>query len=304
MTPSTTILEAFGRQVSNHPGHTAIVFENIRLSYAEVDQLSDNLAAYIESQVPPKSVVGIMLGRNEYMMIAPLGALKAGCAYLPLDPSYPPERLEFMMKDAGARMLVADENLISILKDYDGPVLKTADIRKLHPGKPHGCPSADDLFVLLYTSGTTGTPKGCMLTHRNVSLFAHRHAQNVSIREDSRMSAYASFGFDAFVGDLYGALVSGATLYIIPEKMRLDLPGLHKFFEENGLTHCFMTTQVATQFAINYPDCKGLQVMYTGGEKMSTFPLPHYRLFNCYGPTECCCYVVSEEVKTQEVSVS
>ena len=303
MTPSTTILEAFGRRVSSHPDHTAIIFENIRLSYAEVDQLSDNLAAYIESQVPPKSVVGIMLGRNEYMMIAPLGALKAGCAYLPLDPSYPPERLGFMMKDAGARMLVADESLISILKDYDGPVLKTADIRKLHPGKPHGCPSADDLFVLLYTSGTTGTPKGCMLTHRNVSLFAHRHAENVSIREDSRMSAYASFGFDAFVGDLYGALVSGATLYIIPEKMRLDLPGLHKFFEENGLTHCFMTTQVATQFAINYPDCKGLQVMYTGGEKMSSFPLPHYRLFNCYGPTECCCYVVSEEVKKQEENI-
>ncbi len=303
MKPCTTILEAFGSQMNRHPDHTAIVFENIRLSYAEVDQLSDNLAAYIQSQVPAKSVVGIMLGRNEYMMIAPLGALKAGCAYLPLDPSYPPERLEFMMKDAGAKMLVADENLISILKDYDGPVLKTADIRKLHPGKPTGQPSADDLFVLLYTSGTTGTPKGCMLSHRNVSLFAHRHAENVCIREDSRMSAYASFGFDAFVGDLYGALVSGATLYIIPEKMRLDLPALHKFFEENSLTHCFMTTQVATQFAINYPDCRGLQVMYTGGEKMSSFPLPHYRLFNCYGPTECCCYVVSEEVKVQEENI-
>ena len=301
--PCSTILDAFRQQVESRPNHTAIVYENIQLSYKEVDQLSDNLAAYIETQVPAGSVIGIMLGRNEYMMVTPLGALKAGCAYLPLDPSYPQERLNFMMKDANAKMLVADENLLPILKDYDGPVLKTADIRKLHPGKPHGRPSADDLFVLLYTSGTTGTPKGCMLTHRNVSLFAHRHAENVSIRNNSRMSAYASFGFDAFVGDLYGSLVSGATLYIIPEKMRLDLPALHKFFEENSLTHCFMTTQVATQFAINYPDCKGLQVMYTGGEKMSSFPLPHYRLFNCYGPTECCCYVVSEEVKVQEENI-
>ena len=301
--PCNTVLYAFRQHVETNPDHPALVYENVSLTYREADRLSDNLAAYIQSQVPPKSVVGIMLGRNEYMMVAPLGALKAGCAYLPLDPSYPPERLEFMMKDAGARMLVADENLLSILKDYDGPVLKTADIRKLHPGKPAGQPSADDLFVLLYTSGTTGTPKGCMLTHRNVSLFAHRHADNVGIRADSRMSAYASFGFDAFVGDLYGSLVAGATLYIIPEKMRLDLPALHKFFEENGLTHCFMTTQVATQFAINYPDCKGLQVMYTGGEKMSSFPLPHYRLFNCYGPTECCCYVISEEVKVQEENI-
>ena len=302
-TSCKTVLEAFREHVKNHPEHIAIVYENIRLTYAQVDELSDNLAAYIETQVPPKSVVGIMLGRNEYMMLAPLGALKAGCAYLPLDPSYPPERLEFMMKDADAKMLVADEELIPILKEYKGPVLKTADIRKLHPGTPKAQPQEEDLFILLYTSGTTGTPKGCMITHRNVCQFALHHAANTGINNNSRMTAYASFGFDAFVGDLYGTLVSGATLYIIPEKMRLDLPALHSFFEENGITHCFMTTQVATQFAINYPDCKGLEVMYTGGEKMSSFPLPHYRLFNCYGPTECICYVISEEVKVQEENI-
>jgi len=303
-TSCKTVLEAFREQVKAHPEQNAVVFENVQLSYAEVDALTDNLAAYIETQVPAKSVIGIMLGRNEYMMLAPLGALKAGCPYLPLDPSYPPERLEFMMKDADAKMLVADEPLITILKDYKGPVLKTADIRKLHPGKPQAAPARpEDLFILLYTSGTTGTPKGCMLSHKNVFLYSWHHGQNVNIREGSRMTAYASFGFDAFVGDLYGTLVAGATLYIIPEKLRLDLPALHKYFEDNGITHCFMTTQVATQFAINYPDCKGLQVMYTGGEKMASFPLPHYRLFNCYGPTECCCYVVSEEVKTQEENI-
>ncbi len=298
-----TVLDAFREQVKAHPDHTAIIYENTHLTYRQVDDLSNNMAAYIETQVPAGSVVGIMLGRNEYMMVTPLGVLKAGCTYLPLDPSYPQERLSFMMKDANARMLVADENLLPILKDYDGPVLKTSDIRKLHPGTPTAQPKPEDLFILLYTSGTTGTPKGCMITHRNVALFAQHHAANTCITGNSRMTAYASFGFDAFVGDLYGTLVSGATLYIIPEKMRLDLPALHKFFEENGITHCFMTTQVATQFAINYPDCKGLEVMYTGGEKMSSFPLPKYRLFNCYGPTECICYVISEEVKVQEDNI-
>ena len=116
-TSCNTILDAFREHAKSHPEHLALVYENTRLSYGEVDKLSDNLAAYIESQVPPKSVVGIMLGRNEYMMLAPLGALKAGCAYLPLDPSYPPERLEFMMKDADAKILVADEELLPILKD-------------------------------------------------------------------------------------------------------------------------------------------------------------------------------------------
>ena len=299
-----TVLDAFRQQVKDYPDQPAAVYENIRLTYREVDELTDNLAAYIESKVPPKSVVGIMLGRNEYMMLAPLGALKAGCAYLPLDPSYPPERLEFMMKDAGAKMLVADEELLPILKEYEGPVVKTSDIRKLHPGTPKAeAPAPEDLFILLYTSGTTGTPKGCMLCHRNIYAYVSHHSELMGLDHTSHISAYASFGFDAFVSDLYSSLISGGTLYIIPERIRLNLPALHDYFEQNGITCCFMTTQVATQFAINYPDCKGLKTMYTGGEKMSSFPLPHYRLFNCYGPTETICYVVYEEVKKQEENI-
>ena len=301
--PFFSLVETFRQKAQERPDHIAIVYENTRLTYGEVDRLSDNLAAYIETQIPTGSVVGIMLGRNENMMVAPLGALKAGCAYLPLDPSYPPERLEFMMKDAGARMLIADEDLLPILGGIKLPVLKTADIGKLHPGKPQGVLGEDDLFILLYTSGTTGTPKGCMITHRNVSAFAHKHAERVNLGPNSHITAYASFGFDAFVGDLYSAIVAGSTLYVIPERLRLDLPALHTYFEENGISHCFMTTQVATAFAINYPDCKGLEAMWTGGEKMASFPLPHYRLFNCYGPTECICYVVSEEVMVQEENI-
>ena len=302
-TSCNTVLDAFREHAKTRPQSIALVYENVQLSYAEVDKLTDNLAAYIESKVPPGSVVGIMLGRNEHMMLAPLGALKAGCAYLPLDPSYPPERLEFMMKDAGAKMLVADEELLPILKEYGGPVIKTADIRKLHPGTPKARPKEEDLFILLYTSGTTGTPKGCMLCHRNIYAFCSHHSQNMGLDPSSHLSAYASFGFDAFVSDLYGAIICGGTLYVIPERIRLNLPALHAFFEENGITCCFMTTQVATQFAINYPDCKGLKTLYTGGEKMSSFPLPHYRLFNCYGPTETICYVVYEEVKVQEENI-
>lgn len=301
--PTNSVLQDFGKQVKNKPEHVAIVYENARLTYREANRLSDNLAAYIQSKVPPKSVVGIMIGRGLHMLTAPIGVLKAGCAYLPLDPSYPPERLQFMMKDAGAAMLLADESLLPILKDTDVPVVKTADIEKLHPGKPTSEPSADELFILLYTSGTTGTPKGCMLSHRNVYAFCSHHRDNMGFGPDTRMTGYASFGFDAFAADLYTTIISGGTLYVIPDRIRLDLHALHAYYEENGITHCFMTTQVATQFAINYPDCKGLKVMFTGGEKMSSFPLPHYRLFNCYGPTECMCYVVDEEVKVQEDNI-
>ena len=301
--PGKTVVDFWRERVQEAPEQLALVCKDKKLTYKEVDLLSDKLAVYIEKTVKPGHVVSIILGRSEYTVIAPLGVIKAGCAYQPLDPSYPKERLRFMVQDASSALLIADEGLAELVEGFQGPVLATKDIPSLPDGKPVSLPKPEDLFVLLYTSGTTGTPKGCMLNHRNVSLFAQRHAWRTDISAQSKLTAYSSFGFDAFVGDLYGALAAGATLYLIPEEIRLDLQALHQYFEENGITHSFMTTQVATQFAINYPSCKGLQVLYTGGEKLSALPLPSYKLFNCYGPSESLCYVVSKEVQKQEENI-
>jgi amino acid adenylation domain-containing protein len=298
-----TVVELFRQRVKEAPQQTALVCGERSLSYAEADRLSDRLAAYIEKTVRPGSVISIILGRSEYTLIAPLGVLKAGCSYQPLDPSYPKDRLQFMVKDAASALLIADEGLAELVEGFEGPILPTAQIPDLPEGRPTACPGPDDLFVLLYTSGTTGTPKGCMLNHRNISIFAQNHALRTGITAQSRLTAYSSFGFDAFVGDLYATLAAGATLYLIPEEIRLDLNALHAYFEKNGVTHSFMTTQVATQFAINYPDCKGLQVLYTGGEKLSSLPLPKYRIFNCFGPTESICYTISKEVGKQEENI-
>ena len=294
ITAEKTLLDLFREQ---DPSSPALVYRDLRLTYGQVDALSDRLAAYIEKNIGTGKVVSILLGRNEFNMIAPLGALKAGCAYQPLDPSYPMDRLRFMVQDAESALLIHDEGLD--VEGFEGPRLVTKEIGTLPEGKPTARPKADDLFVLLYTSGTTGKPKGCMLPHRSVSLYARRHCAIIGLGKHSRMTAYASFGFDAFVSDLFGTLASGAALYIIPEEIRLDLPALHRYYEENGITHAFMTTQVATQFVINYPRCKGLEALYTGGEKLSSFPLPEYRLFNCYGPTESLAYVVCKEVEPE-----
>ena len=133
-----------------------------------------------------------------------------------------------------------------------------------------------------------------------MTTFGFNNSVNLSIGHRSRMTAYASFGFDAFMGDLCTALVSGAALYIIPEEIRLDLAQLDSYFTSNGITHSMMTTQVAVQFALNYPDNPSLECLYTGGEKMPSISLPRYQLVNCYGPTETTCYVVSKKVKKQE----
>ena len=302
--PDKTLLDSFRENVRRFPDHPAVVFQDTTLTYAQLDRLSDNLAAYIATVVKPGGVVAIILKRNQYMALAPLGALKAGCAYQPLDPSYPTERLSFMVQDAGASLLIADAGLESLVGGYDGPVLPTSQIPALPEGKADvPAPKPEDLFILLYTSGTTGVPKGVQLSHRNVSVFARNNQAVLGITEMSHTAAYASFGFDAFMNDFSTALTAGAALYIIPEEIRLDLLALNDFFEENGITHSLMTTQVATQFAINFPENKSIQVLYTGGEKMASFPLPKFSIYNCYGPTETTVYVVSKHVTVQESDI-
>ena len=295
-----TVVDLFRENARKHPDQAAVTYKEKTYTYKEADALTDKLAAYIEKTVGPGKVVSIILGRNEYMFLAPVGVLKAGCCYQPLDPSYPPERLQYMIKDADAALLISDGHSV---EGYEGPVLHTEDIASLPKGKPASRPGKDDLATLLYTSGTTGDPKGCMLPHRSLSLYGRRNAANVGITSGSTLAAYASFGFDAFVGDLVDALASGAPLHIVPEEIRLDLPALQKYYEDSGVTHVLMTTQVAVQFITSFPQCKGLEALLTGGEKMPRLPLPEYRLFNCYGPSESLCYTVSKEVKASEENI-
>ena len=299
-----TLLDAFRDNVKRFPNHPAVVFQDTTLTYAQLDRVSDNLAAYIASVVKPGGVVAIILNRNQYTAVAPLAALKAGCAYEPLDPSYPTERLSFMVQDAGAALLIADPGLEELVSGFEGKVFLTKDIAALPKGEADvPAPKPDDRFILLYTSGTTGVPKGVQLIHRNISVYGRNNQANLGITETSRMAVYASFGFDAFMSDFSTALISGAALYVIPEEIRLDLMALNTYFEENGITHTLMTTQVATQFAVNFPENKSLKALYAGGEKMASFEPPRYAIFNCYGPTETTAYVVSKHVVVQEPDI-
>ena len=303
--PDVTPLDLFRKNAAKLSGHPAVVFKGTLLTYAQLDKLTDNLAAHIASIVKPGGVVSIILNRNEYAVVAPLAVLKACCTYQPLDPSYPTERLSFMVQDAKASLLIADPGLEKLVTGYDGPVLPTGEIPSLKEGKAEvPAPKPEDCAILLYTSGTTGVPKGVQLSLRNLSVYGRSNAANLGIGPESRIANYASFGFDASMGDLATFLASGAALYIIPEELRLDLPALNDFFTQNGITHLLMTTQVATQFAINFPDNPSLKVLFTGGEKLSSFAPPSsYRLVNAYGPTETTVYVVSKDVREQEPDI-
>ena len=286
-----TIVSMFRRQVAQMPDNMAVVFKDKHYTYREVDEISDRIAAYILRQgLHQEDVVSVLIPRCEWMAIASLGVVKAGCAYQPLDPSYPGERLNFMMEDASAKLLIADEELRPIVNEYQGEVLLTKDIASLPVVETFhemSLPKPTSLFIMLYTSGTTGTPKGCQIEHHNIAAFCKWYQRKFSLTADSRVSAYASYGFDACMMDFYPALTCGASVYIIPEELRLDLVALNDYFESQQITHAFMTTQVAYQFATSIEN-HSLRYLLTGGEKLAALTPPkNYTLVNIYGPTEC-----------------
>lgn len=165
----------------------------------------------------------------------------------------------YMLEDSAAKLLIADRELLHLVDGYQGPVLYTDEIMQLEDVDVElKKPQLHDLFILLYTSGSTGVPKGCMLEYGNITAFCHWYRKYYSIDPDCKVAAYASFGFDASMMDTYGAITNGAELHIIPEEIRLDFIGLQKYFEENGITHSFMTTQVGRQFALEM-ECRSLR---------------------------------------------
>ncbi len=293
-----TVVSAFRRIAAEYPQKTAVVFRERRLTYRDADDVSDRLSAVITARgLGREDVVAVLIPRSEWMATVSLGILKAGCAYLPLDASYPKERLAFMLEDAGARLLIADRSLAALTDDWQGERLMLDELEALPAATalPEG-PLPESLFTLLYTSGTTGVPKGCQVEHRNVTAFCHMHRHCHELTADARVGAYASYGFDASVMELFATLTTGAELHIIPEELRLDLAALHDYIEANGLTHIFMTTQVAYQFATNFT-AASLRRLMTGGEKLPALTPPEgYTVANGYGPSESICYVTNFNV--------
>lgn len=284
-----TVVDLFRRQVSRTPEGICLVYEDKRFTYAEVDRITDALAYHlVASGMERGSIAGILIPRCEYMLLASLGVLKAGCAYLPLDPTYPEDRLNLMVKDSGARMLITTPELNGIISDeFRGERLMTGSIIGL-PEASSALPaiSPEDLFIILYTSGSTGTPKGVMFKHSNVMVTAAWQYRFYGLCPGSNVTAYASFGFDANVFDTYATIISGATLHIISEEIRLDLPALRRYFNANGITHATMTTQVGRQFA-QMGGLETLKFLNVAGEKLTPLAPPEgFSLFNLYGPTE------------------
>ncbi len=284
---TATVVSLFRQSVEKYPDNICVIYESERYTYKEVDEKSDRIAAYIKDQgIKRGDVVSILIPRSTWMVIASLGALKAGCAYQPLDSTYPSERLNFMVKDADAKLLFTDRELGKLITEYEGERLYIEDADKLPEKQVSAECEPDDVFILLYTSGSTGVPKGVRLTHGNIVCVINWARRFYEITPSDCAGQYASYGFDACMMDLYPALASGASICIVPEQMRLDLGAMNEYFIKNKVTLSVMTTQVGRQFAAEM-DNPCLRELTVGGEKLASMEPPRgFAFYNAYGPTE------------------
>ena len=287
--------QLFEAQVEQRPEAIAAVFESAQLTYRELNRRANQVAHHLQKAgVVPETVVGIYLERSLEMLISLLGVLKAGAAYLPLDPSYPGDRLAFMLKDAAVKFLLCTEAFLGHLPPCGARVFCLDGIGEESEENPSSGATAGNLAYVIYTSGSTGKPKGVMICHRSLSNhLLWRHSYFPLVRAD-RVLHKASFSFDDSVWELLEPLTAGACVVMAKPEGHFDSAYLVSLIAEQHISvACFPPPLLRA--VLDEPDlerCRSLRRVTTGGEALTIelqrrfldrLPID---LYNGYGPTE------------------
>ena len=284
-----TLVQRFASIVARFPDKDALVFDDKTWTFAQVNDWTDRLAAAISAKVEHQAIVAVMFERSERMVFAQLAVLKAGAAFLPIDPNYPPERIEYMLGDSGAKALISETGCLGKVSAFDGLIINMDtwqhEAAEVAPRLNWSIAQPDDAAYVIYTSGSTGKPKGVVLEHRNLLNLCAWVKQYHNISEKDCTAAFSGFGFDASIWEIYPFLLIGATVHIIPEEMKLSLEQLDEYFTKHQVSIVNLPTQICEQYIEMFPhSC--LRTLVTGGDKLRSFRERTYQLVNEYGPTE------------------
>ncbi|MCA2554408.1 MAG: amino acid adenylation domain-containing protein, partial [Microcystis sp. M04BS1] len=280
-------------QAARTPDAVAVVFENQQLTYAELNSQANQLADYLRSLgVETEVIVGLCVERSLDMIVALIGILKAGAAYLPLDPEYPQERLQFMLEDSQVPLLLTQSSLIDKLPNHQAKTVFLAEIwqeiKPMNWDNLTGKVTASNLANVIYTSGSTGKPKGVMVEHQGLCNLALAQIETFAVSSQSRVLQFASFSFDACISEVLMALGAGATLYLASKDNLMPGLPLIKQLRNNKITH--ITLPPSALAVLPWENLSSLQTIIVAGEACSPELVKKWsrgrNFFNGYGPTE------------------
>lgn len=289
--PTETIVELFCKKAAAQPNSPAVAYNGKTLTYKELDKASDKVAAFLQKQhVKRGDKVALLINRSEQILVFALGILKTGAAYVPVDTTHPADRINFILTDTKSKIVIAEEEFLSLAEGFKTFMPKQIEKSSVRANKLNIKPDMNDDFVILFTSGTTGNPKGVMLSHQNIAVFCQGHRKRFGLTSKDRVATSAGLGFDACLMDYYPTLTAGGCVHIIAQDIRFDLMALNDYYVNNKITGTLLTTQLGYQFVKNIKETS-LRYLIVGGETLTPInPPKNYKLVNAYGPTECTVY--------------
>ncbi|MFD2672248.1 non-ribosomal peptide synthetase, partial [Marinicrinis sediminis] len=300
-----TILERFEQQAERTPHATAVVddAQQGQLTYQALNARANQLAHRLrEGGIKASHIVAIMLEPSLDMVIAVLAVWKAGASYLPIDHAYPTQRIQYMLGDSQAELLITSSRLRSSVQAHCHLLeIDVCEVGHYADTNLPDKPEPNELAYLIYTSGSTGEPKGVMIEHHALSNMCNWYQSYYELTSEDRCSKYAGFGFDASVWEIFPCLISGASLYIVPESQRLNVEALNAYMNEKSITVSFLPTAVCESFIQLHNE--SLRVLLTGGDKLKTCQPQRYKIVNNYGPTENTVVTTACEVKPPYTSI-
>jgi amino acid adenylation domain-containing protein len=305
--------ELFERQTTQSPEAVAVCDEGGQLSYAELNARANRLAHYLRRRgVSAESRVGVLLERSTGMVVALLGILKTGAAYVPLDPDYPAERLRFMLEDCGASVLLTERKLAPALPPHSAEVLCldacAAEVERESASNPTATVSPDNLAYVIYTSGSTGKPKGAMLAHREVVNCVLWMQQAYGLDENDCFLFKTTLNFDPSVWEVFWPLATGARLFVARHGGQHDAAYLAEIIRERQITFAYFVPSMLSLFLDEpeSPRAASLRKVICGGESLPSALVERFyatlhgaELHHSYGPTETA-IAASETVCTRD----
>jgi len=297
-----TVLDLFSAQVLAHPDKIAIAFKDQNWSYKTLDQKSNQLANYLTNKgVVSEELIAICLDRSLNMMLGLLGILKAGAAYVPIDPAYPEDRINYILKDAQTKFIICEKNTKALFHSAKNVTCILLDEREsvlagLSTEAPQIVPGPENLMYTIYTSGSTGRPKGVMNQHEGPlnRLRWGRQRYQLDPLEDVVLQK-TTFCFDVSVWELFWPLITGVKLVFAEPEGHKDSDYLKRVINEQSITTIHFVPPMLEVFLLSLSpgDCPGLRRIFCSGEALLSSQvaslqkkLPHVDLHNLYGPTE------------------
>ncbi|HEX3252992.1 MAG TPA: amino acid adenylation domain-containing protein, partial [Pyrinomonadaceae bacterium] len=295
-----TVTELFEAQTAQTPAAVAVVAGDEQLSYGELNRRANQVAHYLKSLgVGPETVVGICMERSLDLIVGLLGILKAGAAYLPLDPAYPLERLSFMLADGQAPVLLTQQQLLEVLPSQETQVVcvdcEWEEIATYSDHNPHVEVTPENLIYVMYTSGSTGKPKGAMNTHAGVLNCLQWMQETYQLTDSDRFLFKTSLNFDPSVWEIFWPLMVGARIVIAPMGAEADSAALVATIKRQRATVAYFVPSFLALFIEDEAasEASSLRYVICGGESISTEMVKRFyrrlsraELHHSYGPTE------------------